>query len=65
MDAQHESAGTRIDRNDEGDVTRWAEQLCTSPEELRKAIAAVGPEVDRVKRYLFTALIKRGARRPD
>lgn len=49
----------RIDVRDDRDVARWAQRLCTSPAKLREAIAAVGPEVERVKGYLFVALVRR------
>jgi Protein of unknown function (DUF3606) len=63
MNEEQTPAGARINRDDEGEVARWAERLCTSPSELRDAISAVGPDVEQVKRYLFTMLIKRNARR--
>lgn len=53
------TAGERIDARLENDVERWAARLCTSPAELRKAIEAVGPEVEKIKRYLFVALVRR------
>jgi uncharacterized membrane protein YebE (DUF533 family) len=52
-------SGQRIDLGSEDEVARWAKRLGTSPAQLRKAIAAVGPEVEKVERYLFTALVRR------
>jgi len=60
-DAQH-SDGARIGSHDDAEVARWAQALCTSQEELRAAVKAVGPEAGKVKRYLFTVLLRRHAR---
>ena len=49
----------RIDPADDADRARWAERLCTTPAQLRNAVAAVGPELDRVKRFLLVALVRR------
>jgi len=49
----------RINLDDEADVARWAQALCTSREELLAATRAVGSEVLRVKGYLFTMLVRR------
>ena len=54
------SGGTeRIDLRDAAGLARWAQRLATSTEELRKAVDAVGPDVDSVKRYLFVSLVRR------
>jgi hypothetical protein len=55
----------RINSDDDAEVARWVLALFTSPEELREAIRAVGPEVGKVKRYLFTVLLRRHKRGPD
>ena len=34
------------------EVTYWAKQLNTSPESLKKAVAAVGPMVNDIKKWL-------------
>ena len=49
----------RIDAGDVSDLTRWAEVLCTTPEELKKAIEACGSRVGDVKRCLLLALLRR------
>ena len=49
----------RIDIADEAALERWAERLCCSPQELRRAVEAVGPRLGDVKRYLFEALLRR------
>jgi hypothetical protein len=49
----------RINSDDDAEVARWAEALCTSPEEVVAAVRAVGCEVLRVKGYLFTVLVRR------
>jgi hypothetical protein len=51
--------------NDDAQIARWAHRLCTSPENLRQAIAAVGPLLRDVKRYLFAALLRDTHRRRD
>ena len=47
--------GERINIDDDADVSRWAQALCTTPEELRAAIRVVGSDVLRVKGHLFMA----------
>jgi len=49
----------RIDIADVAALERWAERLCCSPQELRRAVEAVGPRLGDVKRYLFEALLRR------
>jgi L-asparaginase II len=51
----------RVNVDDASEVARWADLLCTSPEQLRKAIAVVGPQISNVKRYLFVALVREHA----
>ena len=53
----------RIDLADEAALARWAERLCCSPEDLRRAVEEVGPRVGDVKRHLFAALLRRCFRR--
>lgn len=48
-----------IDIADDAALARWAERLCCSPEELRRAVEAVGPRLGDVKRSLFDALLRR------
>ena len=48
----------RIDIRDEAEVERWARRLCTCPNDLKAAIALVGPVVRDVKGHLFVALVK-------
>ena len=48
----------RINIDDADEVARWAQALCTTPEELRAAISVVGSDVHRVKGYLFTMLVR-------
>jgi hypothetical protein len=57
--ASRQSDDERINSDDDADVARWAEALCTSPEEVVAAIRAVGCEVHRVKGHLFTVLVRR------
>jgi uncharacterized protein DUF3606 len=54
----------RINVDDDAEIARWAHRLCTSEENVRQAIAAVGPELKQVKRYVFGTLL-REASRPD
>ena len=42
----------RIDAESPDELQRWAEQLAVPLEVLRKAIVAVGTDVDKVKGYL-------------
>ena len=49
----------RIDVTDEAALERWAERLCCSPQELRRAMEAVGPRLGDVKRALFEGLLRR------
>ncbi|MBT2303992.1 DUF3606 domain-containing protein [Variovorax paradoxus] len=42
----------RINVNEEYEVSDWATALGVTPDQLRKAIAAVGDRVDRVREYL-------------
>ena len=49
----------RIDLRDAAGLARWAERLATSIDELKNAVDAVGPELERVKRYLFLSLLRR------
>lgn len=49
----------RIDIADEAALARWAERLCCSRDDLRRAVEAVGPRLGDVKRYLFDALLRR------
>jgi hypothetical protein len=58
----YDMSAQRIDPGNEDEVARWAKRLRTSPAQLREAIAAVGPEIEKVERYLFVALVKRSAR---
>ena len=55
----------RINVNDDAEMARWANSLCTSEETLREAIAAVGPRLDDVKRYMFAALLRKASRSGD
>jgi Protein of unknown function (DUF3606) len=57
--ASRQGDDERINSDDDADVARWAEALCTSPEEVIAAVRAVGCEVRRVKGYLFTVLVRR------
>jgi hypothetical protein len=53
-----QSDDERINIDDDADVARWAETLCTSPEELLEAIRVVGSDVLRVKGHLFMMLVR-------
>jgi hypothetical protein len=57
--ASRQGDDERINSDDDADVARWAETLCTSPEEVVAAIQAVGSEVRRVKGHLFMVLVRR------
>jgi hypothetical protein len=57
--ASRQGDDERINIEDDADVARWAETLCTSPQEVAAAARAVGCEVRRVKGYLFTVLVRR------
>jgi hypothetical protein len=57
--ASRQGDDERINSEDDAEVARWAEALCTSPEEVVAAVRAVGCEVLRVKGYLFTVLVRR------
>ena len=63
QDASRQSDGETINIDDGAEVGRWAQALCTSPEEVRAAAKAVGPEALRVKGYLFMMLVRRQNRR--
>jgi hypothetical protein len=52
----------RVDLRNEADVERWAHRLCTSPAELRRAVEAVGPGVEAVKRYLLVSLVRQAGK---
>ncbi|CAN7319512.1 DUF3606 domain-containing protein [Polaromonas sp. LjRoot131] len=49
----------RINLNDRSDTGSWAQRLGVSPDQLRRAIAAVGDTASNVERYL------RGSSRAD
>lgn len=53
----------RIDIDDDADVERWARRLCTRAQDVRAAVAAVGPVVRDVQGYLFVELVKQHAAR--
>ena len=55
----------RINVDNDAEMARWANSLCTSVETLRQAIAAVGPQLKDVKRYVFDALLREARRRQD
>jgi uncharacterized protein DUF3606 len=42
----------RIDLEDPQELGRWARALECAPDEVRRAVAAVGPLADRVRHYL-------------
>ncbi|MBT2322920.1 DUF3606 domain-containing protein [Variovorax paradoxus] len=42
----------RINVNEDYEVRDWATALGVTPDELRKAVAAVGDRVDKVSEYL-------------
>jgi hypothetical protein len=54
----------RINIDDAADVARWAQALCTSPEELVAAVRVVGSDVLRVKGHLFMMLVRKQIRKP-
>jgi hypothetical protein len=56
-----QSDDQRVNVDDVSEVARWADFLCASPEQLRKAIEVVGPQISNVKRYLFVALLREHA----
>ena len=62
-DVSRQSDDERINIDDDADVARWAETLCTSPEALLEAIRAVGSDVLRVKGHLFMMLVRQHNRR--
>jgi len=47
-----EQAEVRIDLHEEVEVRSWAKAFGVRPEELRRAVEAVGDWPDRVQRYL-------------
>jgi hypothetical protein len=49
----------RVDLEDPADMARCAELLCTTVEELRKAIETVGPRIGDLKRYFLIARLRR------
>jgi Protein of unknown function (DUF3606) len=49
----------RVNLNDPADMARCAELLCTTVEELRKAIDTVGPRIGDLKRYFLIARLRR------
>jgi hypothetical protein len=55
----------RINVDNDAEMARWANSLCTSVETLRRAIAAVGPQLNDVKRYVFDALLREARRRKE
>ncbi|MFL6573405.1 MAG: DUF3606 domain-containing protein [Burkholderiales bacterium] len=57
--ASRQGDDERINIDDHADVARWAEALCTSPEELVAAVRVVGCDVRRVKGHLFMVLVRR------
>jgi hypothetical protein len=56
--ASRRSDDERINIDDDADVARWAQALCTSPAELLAAVRVVGSDVLRVKGYLFMMLVR-------
>jgi hypothetical protein len=48
----------RIDVDDAAELERWTQELCTTRQALRKAVAAVGPRVGDVKRHLLVTLVR-------
>jgi Protein of unknown function (DUF3606). len=62
-DVSRQSDDERINIDDDADVARWVQALCTSREELLAAVGAVGSDVLRVKGHLFTILVRRQNRR--
>ena len=55
----------RINVDNDAEMARWANSLCTSVETLRQAVAAAGPQLKDVKRYVFAALLREASRRPE
>jgi len=53
----------RINVDDDADVSRWAQALCTTPEELRAAMRVVGSDVLRIKGHLFMRLVRQHNRK--
>ena len=53
----------RIDIDDDADVARWAQALCTTREELLAAVKIVGSDVLRVKGHLFVMLVRQQNRK--
>jgi len=43
---------TRINVNQQHEVTYWSKELNVTPEELRKAVEQVGPMVGAVRKHL-------------
>ena len=43
---------SRINLNQDYEVRDWSQSLGVTEEELRKAVAAVGNQVDKVREYL-------------
>ena len=56
--ASRQSDDERINIDDDADVARWAQALCTSREELLAAVGAVGSDVLRVRGHLFVMLVR-------
>jgi hypothetical protein len=55
----------RVNMDDPADMARCAELLCSTVEELRKAIATVGPRIGDLKRYFLIARLRRRSDDPS
>ena len=49
----------RIDAGNLSELVRWADVLCTTPEQIKRAIETCGPRVGDVKRCLLLMLVRR------
>lgn len=56
------SAKERVITSDPKEVRRWCLKFNVSPSELKKAVAEVGDDADKVERYFTTRRFSRSMR---
>lgn len=64
-DAAANPPGDQIDLNDEAVVTRWAQELQVSADQIREAVGAVGPLASDVELHLKGSRSVTNAERVD
>jgi hypothetical protein len=62
-DVSRQRDDEKINIDDDADLARWAQALCTTREELLAAVRLAGSEVLRVKGHLFTMLVRQQSRK--